>query len=259
MTERILPLLAALAALPPAAHISAQADSVREARDTLDRWVETRQLISEEKSDWRVEESILNDTKRLLENEVDRLDQAIEDLEASATEADKERSQLNARKERLRKATSVVKDDVTKLEQRMRAALDRLPEPLLRKIQPLIRRIPENPEETDAGIGQRVQNLVGILSQTDKFNTSITQTSESRDVGDGKTVEVRTLYWGVAHAFYVDGTGQYAGIGIPGEDGWEWPRLEDAGPPMRALIDVYEGKGDIRFVEVPARIQTENP
>ena len=241
----------------PVARTAAQADAVTNTRDTLDRWVETRQLISEEKSEWRVEKSILKDTKSLLENEVERLDKAIKDLEASATEADKERSKLTAKKERLNEATSVVKEDITGLEKRMRAALDRLPKPLLEKIKPLIRRIPENPEEADAGIGQRVQNLVGILSQTDKFNTTITQTSESRDIGDGTTVEVRTLYWGVAHAFYVDGTGEYAGIGIPGEDGWEWPRLEEAGPRIKELINVYEGKGDIRFVEVPARIETD--
>jgi len=100
-----------------------------------------------------------------------------------------------------------------------------------------------------------VQNIVGILSQTDKFNTTITQTSESRKIDGGKTVEVRTLYWGLATAYYVDSSGQYAGYGYPTAAGWEWPRLDDAGETIKRLIDVYEGTGKIQFIQVPAHIK----
>ncbi|CAA7072348.1 DUF3450 family protein, partial [Lentimonas sp. CC11] len=101
---------------------------------------------------------------------------------------------------------------------------------------------------------ERVQNIVGILSQADKFNTTITQTSESRELDSGKVVEVRTLYWGLAMAYYVDAAGEYAGIGFPGKDGWEWPQIDGAGPQIKKLLDVYEGSEEIQFVEVPARI-----
>lgn len=235
--------------------LSAQSTDVGGTRDLLDQWVETRQIISEEKASWKVEKSILGDTVQLLSSEIGRLDKALADLESSATAADEERANLADEKEKLTAASAVVEANIGELENQLKRVLKTLPEPLIEKIKPLIRRLPEDPANTDLSLGERVQNIVGILSQADKFNTTITQTSESREIDGGKTVEVRTLYWGLAMAYYVDASGQYAGIGVPGPDGWEWPRVDAAGAEIKRLIDVYEGSEDISFVNVPARIK----
>lgn len=228
--------------------------NISETRDVLDKWVETRQIISEEKAEWRTEQSILSDTVTLLRNEIERLDKALEDLEASATAADEDRSELAAEKDVLNEAASVVESNIAGLETQVKRILPALPSPLVEKIKPLIRRLPDDSSDTELSLGERVQNIVGILSQADKFNTSLTATSESREIEDGKVVEVRTLYWGLAMAYYVDASGQYAGIGYPGADGWEWPQIEDKGAEISRLMEVYEGSGEIQFVEVPARI-----
>lgn len=230
-------------------------DKITDTRALLDQWVQTRQIISEEKADWTVEKSILSDTVQLLNSESKRLEEALADLESSATAADEERTTLAAEKEKLTAASAVVEANIGELETQMKRVLKRLPQPLIEKIKPLIRRLPEDHYKTDLSLGERVQNIVGILSQADKFNTTITQTSESREIDGGKIVEVRTLYWGLAMAYYVDASGQYAGIGVPGSDGWEWPRVDGAGAGIKQLIDVYEGSEDITFVNVPARIK----
>ena len=124
----------------------------------------------------------------------------------------------------------------------------------MNKIKPLIRRLPHDPDSKTLSLGERVQNIVGILSQADKFNTTITAVSDSREITENKVVEVRTLYWGLAMAYFVDSSGEYAGIGFPGKDGWEWPQIEGSGPSIQQLLGVYEGNEDIQFVEVPARI-----
>ncbi len=227
-------------------------NNLQSTRDVLDKWVETRQIISQEKSDWRTEEAILADTKELLNQELKRLSQAIEDLEASATEVDQEREKLAAERESLLDASSVVTANIGQLEDQIRAILNTLPAPLTERIRPIIRRLPDDSENASLALGERVQNIVAILSQADQFNSNITQTSESREMPDGKVVEVRTLYWGLATAFYVDATGSFAGVGLPGEDGWEWPEIEGAAPNILRLLDVYEGSADIQFVEVPA-------
>ena len=245
-----LGLLTGAATLPLAAQ-----DSIKETRNVLDQWVETRQIISEEQANWKVEKSILGDTVKLLSSEVERLDAALTDLESSATAADEERTTLADEKEKLTAASTVVEANIGELEAQLKRVLKSLPEPLIEKIKPLIRRLPEDPAKTDLSLGERVQNIVGILSQADKFNTTITQTSDSREIDGGKTVEVRTLYWGLAMAYYVDASGQHAGIGVPGPDGWEWPRVDSAGAEIKKLIDVYEGSEDISFVNVPARIK----
>jgi len=223
-------------------------------RDVLDQWVQTKQITSKEKSDWRLEKSILADTQKLLSSELKRLETSLEDLKNSATAADEDRSKLTAQKEATAEASAVVEGSIQGLEIQMKRIVKTLPTPLVEKIKPLIRRLPKDSANTKLSLGERVQNIVGILSQADKFNATITQTSESRELDSGKIVEVRTLYWGLAMAYYVDASGAYAGIGHPGEDGWEWPQIEGAGPQIKQLLAVYEGSEGIQFVEVPARI-----
>lgn len=231
------------------------ADSLGDTRSTLEKWVETRQLISEEKANWKVEQSILEDTVALLSSELERLNAELEEVEATTTAADEERAKLNQEKEQLSAASAAIEAPIAGLETQLKAILNTLPAPLVERIKPLIRRLPEDSSDTSLSLGERVQNIVGILSQADKFNTTITQTSESRQISEGKTVEVRTLYWGLATAYYVDASGQYAGIGYPTAEGWEWPRIDNAGEAIKRLIEVYEGSAEIEFIPVPARIQ----
>ena len=54
-------------------------------------------------------------------------------------------------------------------------------------------------------------------------------------------------------AYYVDDSGNYAGIGVPSAEGWDWPEVAGAGPQIKQLINIYEGL-EPAFVPVPARI-----
>ncbi|MGB0258071.1 MAG: DUF3450 family protein [Coraliomargarita sp.] len=232
---------------------TANADDLQNTRNVLDQWVETNQLISKEQSDWKLEQSILSDTQTLLSNELERLNQAIQELEDTATTATEDRAKLTAEKDELEAGSAVVLSQIGALETQMKAIVKTLPLPLVEKLKPLIRRLPDNPEDTKLSMGERVQNIVGILSQTDKFNTTLTITSESREISQGKIVQVTTIYWGLAMAYYVDDSGNYAGIGVPSAEGWDWPEVAGAGPQIKQLIDIYEGL-EPEFVPVPARI-----
>lgn len=244
-----LALGAASLALP----LSAQ-DNLQDTRDVLDRWVETNQIISQENADWRVEQSILEDTKGLLSSELERLNKTLEDLEATATAADEERSKLADEKEKLTAASAVVESNIGGLETQMKAIVKTLPQPLVEKIKPLMRRLPDDPNNTKLSLGERVQNIVGILSQADKFNTTITLSNESREIAEGKVVQVTTLYWGLAMAYFVDNSGSYAGLGTPSAEGWEWNEVPGAGAQIKQLLDIYEGTEEIQFIAVPASI-----
>lgn len=229
---------------------------VNETRSIIEQWVETEQIISKENSEWEIEEGLLEKTFALLTSEVARLDSELKDLKESASASDEERSSLAAQKESLKAASNVVASTIGTLETDLKAIIPTLPDPLVEKIRPLIRRLPDNPEKTDLSLGQRVQNIVGILSQTDKFNTTITTTSETREFEEGKIVQVTTLYMGLASAYYVDDSGKYAGVGIPTANGWEWPLVKGIGSEVKQLVDIYEGTGEIKFINLPAQIKT---
>ena len=230
------------------------ADPITDARNVLEEWVETRQIISEEKAAWKTEQSILGDTILLLQNEVERLDEALKELEESATAADQERQELTSRRDTLDAGSTIVLETIGTLETKLTRIITYLPEPLTETIQPLIRRLPDNPEETKLSLGERVQNIVGILSQADKFNTTMTLTSETQKLNNDKLVQVNTLYWGLAIAYFVDDSGSYGGYGSPAEGEWKWTQVDGAGPAIRELLSQYDGSADtIKFVQVPAQ------
>ena len=229
---------------------------INETRSTIDQWVETRQIISKESSQWEIEKGLLEKTYALLTSEVERLNLELKDLKESASASDEERSALAAEKESLRAASKVIATSISSLETSLKEIIPTLPTPLIEKIRPLIRRLPDDPKKTNLSLGQRVQNIVGILSQADKFNSTITLTSEARGFEEGKTIQVTTLYMGLASAYYVDKSGKYAGVGVPTTDGWEWPIIKGVGPQIKQLVEIYEGAGEIQFIQVPAQIKT---
>ena len=229
---------------------------VNDTRDTIDQWVETRQIISKERSQWEIEKGLLEKTHELLLSEVSRLDLELKDLNESASVSEEERISLATTKESLKSASKQVSSSICSIETTLKIIIPSLPEPLIEKISPLIRRLPDDPEKTDLSLGERVQNIIGILSQADKFNSTISATSEVKEFESGKKVQVTTLYIGLASAYYVDDSGKYAGVGIPSANGWEWPVIEGLGPQIKKLVEIYEGTGEIQFVEVPA--QTTN-
>jgi septal ring factor EnvC (AmiA/AmiB activator) len=248
-------LLFSLTAIVTAPSLLAK-PQIEDTRNVLGEWVETRQIISQERSEWQTEKAILTDTVDLLSNELERLEQQIADLEASATVADEERAELTAQRDALSAGSNAVLQNIGELEIQLREIAAQLPAPLVDKIKPLTRRLPDAPENTKLSLGERVQNVVGILSQAGKFNSTMTLTSETQELDNGKRIQVSTLYWGNAIAYFVDDSGAYAGYGTPGDDGWEWTQLDEAGAAIRELLAVYDGSSDsIKFVEVPARIQ----
>ena len=250
------PTRIALACLGLAAACTATAaTAIDDAREQLDQWVETRQLISKERADWSVEREILEETRVLLKNEITRLTDALTELEEQSTVADEDRAKLSEEKERLSEGTTVVESNLVALETRLKAIVARFPEPLVDKIKPVLRRLPDDPEDTTMTIGERVQNIVVILSQADQFNNTINRVSSIETMDDGKEVQVDTLYWGLAMAYFVDASGSHAGIRTPGPGGWTSTVVPGAGPQIKQLVDVYEGVGEIQFVDVPAKIQ----
>lgn len=229
--------------------------SLTDTRNVLDQWVETRQLISKEKSDWKIEATILQDTEALLGQQLFHTNQTLESLIRNQTTADRQRSQLAAKKQALFESSAVLADRISQLEALVKQHIKKLPEPLIQQIKPQTQRLAVDSTNTKIAIAERVQNLIRILNQTDKFNSTVTATNESREISPGRRVQVQTLYWGLAMAYYVDSSGLHAGIGYPSENGWQWPQIEGSGPAIQKLIAVHSSKQEIQFVEVPAQIR----
>ena len=224
-------------------------------RVQMEKWVETRQLVSKESSDWEADRETLRATRDLLRQQRQALEAEIRELEESGTAADEERRELLLRRGEYQRANAALEVEIRALELEVQALARRLPKPLREKLDLLMVQIPEDPESSRQSLGQRLLVVLGVLAQADKWNATASFVAETREVGDQK-LQVRTLYWGLGHAFYVDAQGRSAGVGRPGADGWEFTNEPELAPSARRLLDIYEGNLDvIDFVELPVEIQ----
>lgn len=248
---------ALLAMVAPAA--AQTPGEVTEYRSRMEKWVETRQILSAERSDWEVERETLRATRDLLRQEKKALEEEIATLTRSNSAADDERRELLLARGELQRSQQALEERVAAMEKQILALGARLPDPLRKKLELLFVQIPADPENTRTPIGQRLVNVLGVLGQAEKFNGTATFVGETRATGDpaeGRKVSVRTLYWGLGQAVYVDAQGETAGIGRPGDDGWEFSNEPEIAGAARRLLDIYEGNVDaIEFVSLPVRIQ----
>jgi hypothetical protein len=223
-------------------------------RATLEQWVETRRLISQEKRDWAEGKEILASRIDLVGAEVAGMRAKVTEAEANIGETDRKREELISENESLRSATESLVDTIAGLEERTRALLPRLPAPLRERVKVLSQRLPDGSSEAKASLSERFQNVVGILNEVDKFNRDVTLELEVRDLPEGGSIEVTTMYLGVAWAYYASTTGTAAGYGAATSEGWSWTPATDEWAAIQAAIEVQRSERPASFVPLPIRV-----
>ena len=226
-------------------------------RTKMEKWVETRQLISQERADWEVEQETMRASRKLLGQEKEALEAEIAELEETNTQSDDERRDLLLERGEYQRANRALEARIRALEEDVLALAPRLPGPLQQKLELLLVQIPEDPEQTTVPLGQRLMSVLGVLAQAEKFNGTATFVGETRAVDGDQKVAVRTLYWGLGQAVYVDARGETAGIGRPGPEGWEFSDEPELAGDAARLLDIYEGNVDaIEFVPLPVAVES---
>ena len=228
---------------------------VDQTRATLEKWVETRRIISQEKRDWQLGREMLNERIELFQREIESLRSKIDEAEKSISDADQKRLALIEENEKLKTASAALDEIVVKLEDRTRQLLNRLPDPIRDRVKPLSQRIPDAPQQVKLSLAERFQNVVGILNEVNKFNREISVTSEVRSLPDGTSAEVTTLYIGIGQAFYVSANEKIAGVGTASRDGWVWTPANQAAPQIARAIAILKNEQVAAFVQLPIEIQ----
>ena len=241
----------------PAMKVTSETAPIIEAtRETLTKWVETKQLISKEKSEWASGKDILEDRVRLAQAETATVRDKLKEISAAVAEAQKKRDELAAQNDKLKATAEKSKAMVIAAEKKLRPLLPQLPEPLREKLKPIIARFPEDSEKSNASLAERLQNVLGILDQASAFNSTVASVKELRTFPDGTRAEVTTVYLGLSQAYYTNREGTLAGIGHPGPDGWIWKQDNANGKKILLAVHILEGKEKgATFIDLPVKIQ----
>ena len=226
----------------------------KESRSTLEKWVETRQLISKTEAAWQSDKETLQQTVQLFERELRSLQEQISKFSTNNSQIAKERGEAEALKNSSDAALKAAREFAAGLETQIKALVPRLPVPLQEILKPLLNRLPTDPN-TRMTAAERLQVCVGILSELDKFNNAVSLFSEKRANTKGEDVAVETVYVGLGAAYFTNDAGDFAGTGVPGQKGWDWQTRAELAPTVREIIQIYRNERAARFVSLPAEIR----
>lgn len=248
-----------LAAICVCAALSARAaepaNKLSETRAALEKWVETRQLISKTRADWQSDKETLQQTSVMLERELKAVEDQFTKLSTNNVQAEKERLEAEALIKTSNEGLAPAQEFAVEFEGRIHTLLPRLPEPLKDILKPLLVRLPATGTNTQMKVPDRVQVLVGILNELDKFNNAVNVFSEKRKNDKDGEVSVETVYVGLGAAYFVNDAGDFAGVGTPGASGWEWNNKPEIAQHVRDVIRIYRNERPARFVSLPATIK----
>ncbi len=229
---------------------------VTDSKSALGKWVETQKVISKEKRDFELTKEMLSERIKLLEREIQELEAKIITSKDSISDADTKRFQIVKDNNEYNNNFTVLKNIVVRLEDRVRDIIMKLPENVDSHIKPLSQRLPD-PENTPKklSLSERFQNVIGILNEIDKFNREISLVSEVRNLPDGESVEVTTVYIGLGQAYFVNATGDVAGIGNVTESGWQWNEKDEIAGAVSEIIAILKNEKVASYVKLPVDIK----
>ena len=128
-------------------------------RLTMEKWIETQQIIAQERKDWQQGKDILLGRLELVKKEVDSLKEKIKQAETNVNETDKKRKELLVESDQIKGAGDRLKEVVTDMEGQIRPLFTQLPEPVQTKLQPLYQRIPADASTTHVSVAERYQKI----------------------------------------------------------------------------------------------------
>lgn len=224
-------------------------------RAAMERWVETEKRISAEKNDWRVNREILRDRILVLTNETALLRKATAGVTADYAASSGKREEYLQEQERLKALSETLSSEIRNAEKRVLAILKRAPSPIREKVRPLSQRIPEEGRDTKTGLGERLQNVVGILNEINKFARDITIASEVMSPESGEGFEALVIYFGLGQGYYVNQPGTIAGYGIAEAEGWTWVPSNRISRAVADVIAIHRNEKPAVYISLPVHIQ----
>lgn len=231
-------------------------EKLDEARGAVARWVNVEQTISREAIAWQEKKSLLNDLIAVAKQEIAALKKQIAEADKATGEAETRRAKLVKERDAGVENSRRVASFLVGFEKRLREFNQRLPGPLKSKLEPLMQRLPQNPDKTKQGIAERMQTVVGIVSQIQRFDAVVTVGEEMMPLADGAKREVHTLHLGLGAAYFAASDGSAAGVGLVTDSGWEWQSKPELADAVLQAIESAEGRSrDATFANLPVTLK----
>ncbi len=227
------------------------AGEMNELRGVVHEWVAVEKAISQEAIDWEEKKVLLNNLSSLGRDELQDLKAEIRLATETATEADEKRAALIAEEQLFELSRQDIQVFLDQQVPRLENLKKRLPRVLLDSLRASYLQL----NAASSGLAQRMQALAMILDGIHKFNGVITVSEELRELPDGSSGMVKTVYVGLGTAYYLSEADNDAGFGYPTETGWNWASRPEIGAKVLNVLTMLDGgTQQAAFVELPIEL-----
>jgi len=226
-----------------------------EAVNILGQWVETERLISRSQAEWETNRASMQNLIEVYQQEIEALDALITDAEEDTSAAERRRAELLQQDGGIREVETRVVAGLIEAEKQLKDLHQHLPPPLQDELRPLFNMLPADPAASRVAIAQRVQPIVAILTQIQRFNQVVTLVEDFREFEAGRTVQTESVWFGLGAAYYVDSADQHAGFAVLGDGGWSWQDDPSLVPLVREFINIYRGTKQASYVKLPVTVK----
>lgn len=250
-------LLMAVSVSPLVAQQPVVEDPVRE---SLRLWVETMKNRQEQQDAWKRDQEVLQNYREGLERELLDLKKIITETKERNQAADRESLDLTAKITAYQNAQKVLGDSVRVLETAALTQAKRLPTILQKdaRMAQFITEITKDSQLTgdnsNDGLPKRVNNILAFLGEAEKWQQTIHIKEEVHAIKDGREMNLKMMYLGLAVAYGVSTEGQVAIVGTPGPEGWTFEEKPELHASISEAIASTVGDRDPSFTTLPVRL-----
>jgi hypothetical protein len=235
-------------------------DHLELSRELLGKYYETQRLLAKEKADWKLGKEIMTTRIAMIEAQIEEMKAKTKEEQGKVTESDKKRDELRKEDAELEKTAEIQEEGITKLEARVHKLWPLLPDYVKTNVGGQYDRLPKpgsKKEDIKSSLSERYLNVLIVLTEVNKFHTNVTILNERRKLADGSEMEVETIYFGLAAAYFAAGEGDTAvgGKGLPGPKGWEWEEDPSMAPAIQSIISMNQGGELAEFINIPVTVR----
>lgn len=218
----------------------------------VNTWTRLRAEIASEKREWAEQRKFLLAERDLLRGEVDRLSGEIARFREFSTAEEREREELLQQVETLSATLEDLEPVLTRLEERIRSLSSGMPSPMQSDFESIVAGFPEVDAETSSSrVVDRMQSVASALVFVEELHPQLHVVREMLEVGEDSRREMDVLYIGLARAFAVSGSNDWAGVGTPTPSGWVWNARPELASTIRNAIEISRQRGSAAFLELP--------
>jgi hypothetical protein len=223
-----------------------------DARAAVAQWVELEKNISRERLAWDEKKRLLEDMTAVAEAEIATIKEQLEDLSVAADESERRRIELVKKSDTHAGLSSSVKIALDSFEIRLKTLFPRLPKPLVDKLKMIMDRLPDDSTKTSLGIAARMQAVIAMITEIQRFDRVVTTGEELMNLSDGETREIYTIHFGLGASYFMTSDSAEGGVGIPAENGWQWESRPQLVPSIQRAIALASGNGvEAGFLSLP--------